>query len=519
MRGRGLRWCGIGALLVALACTVVLAPGADAQSRKSTRSTAKAPSLSSQINEQKRRIDTQQALIDSQRVMIETGNAEADSQAVLLSIQAARIAALDSALVIMKRRLETLESQANFPVWEDSLELRIRQVEAATQKSPELPPDVVSAGDFPGSIRIPGTDAAIKFGGRIRTAVVLTLDPLGTDDRFLTNSIPVGVPDTIGEATRTNISARASRLNIEFRTPTGAEQVRAFFEGDFAGEVSSTSGGVVNAFRLRHSYAQYRGFIVGQTWSTFSDPWVELEDLDFEGVSSENVIRQPQIRYWWTEGKHRIAVAIETPRVSLTGGTGVNLIPDVIARDFIQFAGGGHLQVAAVARQIRGESTPGETRSTWGLGSSVTGVVNVPIKTLTDRFMFQINGGSGSARYINDLNSLGGQDGVFDPATGDLQALEALGWYVGYEHQWKEWTRFKSMNLRSTALWSLVTVDNVAFQPDNAYKRTNRLALNLVFSPSGRVDVGLEYIYGTRENKDGQNEHANQVQAVGLFRF
>jgi hypothetical protein len=519
MRGRGLRWSWIGALLVALACIVALAPGADAQTRKGTRTTAKTPSVSTQIVEQKKRIDHQQALIDSQHVQIEMQRAAGDSMNTMITAQTARIAALDSALVIMKRRLETLESQANFPVWEDSLERRIAQVEAATQKSPELPPDIVSAGDFPGSIRIPGTDAAIKFGGRIRTAVVLTLDPLGTDDRFLTNSIPVGVPDTIGEATRTNISARASRLNIEFRTPAGVEEVRAFFEGDFAGEVSSTSGGVVNAFRLRHSYAQYRGFIVGQTWSTFSDPWVELEDLDFEGVSSENVIRQPLIRYWWTEGKHRVAVAIETPRVSLTGGTGVNLIPDVIARDFIQFKGGGHLQVAGVARQIRGESTPGETRSTWGLGGSVTGVVKVPVRTLTDRFMFQINGGSGIARYINDLNSLGGQDGVFDPTTGDLQALEALGWYVGYEHRWKEWSRFKDTNLRSTVLWSWVTVDNAAFQLDNAYKRTNRVALNLVFSPSGRVDVGLEYIYGTRENKDGQNEHANQVQAVGLFRF
>src|SRR5215510_4811211 len=112
----------------------------------------------------------------------------------------------------MKKRLEILESQANLPAWEDSLEERIRKVEAATKKSPELPPDIVSAGDFPGSIRIPGSDAAIKFGGRIRTAVVLTLDPLGTDDRFLTNSIPVGTPPTTGEARRTNISARASRI-------------------------------------------------------------------------------------------------------------------------------------------------------------------------------------------------------------------------------------------------------------------------------------------------------------------
>jgi hypothetical protein len=94
---------------------------------------------------------------------------------------------------------------------------------------------------------------------------------------------------------------------------------------------------------------------------------------------------------------------------------------------------------------------------------------------------------------------------VFDSTSGELKPLNVLGWYVGYEHRWKEWARAQNMNLRSTVLWSLVAVDNYDFQPPDAYKRTNRLALNLVYSPSSRVDVGAEYIYGKRENHDGQH--------------
>src|SRR5262245_24473770 len=476
-----------------------------------------APNLSAQIADQKRQIEAQQALIDTQRTMIVAQGALADSQAVQLASQTARVAALDSQLVVMKQRLETLESQANFPAWEDTLEKRLAKVEAATQKSPELPPDIVSAGDFPGSIRIPGSDAAIKFGARIRTAMVLTLDPLGTTDRFLTNSIPVGVPNT-GDAKRTNISARASRLNLEFRTPGGAQEIRAFFEGDFAGQ-ALTEGKPIDAFRLRHAYAQYRGLIVGQTWSTFSDPWVELEDLDFEGVSSENVIRQPQLRYWWTRDKNRLAVAIETPLVSISGGTGVNLFPDVVAREFFELSNGGHVQLAAVLRKIRGEGAPGDVRSTWAGGGSLTGVVKVQVQGLTDRAMFQVNGGTGIARYINDLNSAGGLDAAFDSTTGELKAIPAIGWYVGYEHRWKEWHRLQTMNLRSTVLWSLVNVHNYPFQPPDTYNVTNRFAVNLVFSPNGRIDAGIEYIYGKRENFDGQHADANQIQFVGLFRF
>jgi hypothetical protein len=500
-------------LAVIFGAALLAAPSAFAATAKKSSKPA-SPGLSSQIAEQRKRIDEQQALISHQRDLIEAQAAAADSQAARLAGQATRLTALDSQLVVMKQRLEILESQSGLPTWEDSLSARLRKVEAATQKAPELPPDIVSAGDFPGSIRIPGSDAAIKFGARIRTAVVLTLDPLGTDDRFLTNSIPVGVATSSGEAKRTNISARASRLNVEFRTPGGLEEVRAFLEGDFAGSTST------NAFRLRHAYAQYRGFIVGQTWSTFSDPWVDLEDLDFEGVSSENVIRQPQLRYWWTRQKvNRLAVAMETPAVSITGGQGVNLFPDMIGRIYHELPHGGHLQLAGVIRQIRGQTTTGLVRTDWGAGGSASGDIKVPIKQLTDRIMFQLNGGTGIARYINDLNSAGGMDAVFDTTTGTLTAIPALGWYVGYEHSWKEWKTLQTMNLRSTALWSLVSVQTYDFQPADSYKRTNRLALNLVFSPSTRVDAGLEYIFGRRENKDGQSADANQFQLVMLFRF
>src|SRR5262249_37873272 len=280
--------------------------------------------------------------------------------------------------------------------------------------------------------RIPGTDAALKVGGRIRTSAVLTLDPLGTDDRFLTNSIPVGGVVVSGVARRTNISARASRFNLEFRTPSGEKELRAFFEGDFAG--------AANAFRLRHAYAQFVGWIVGQTWSTFSDPWADVEDLDFEGISSENVIRQPQLRYVWNSTANtRTAFAIETPSASVTGGAGVNLFPDVISRLYWGYTPEGHLQVAGVLRQIRAETQAGDVRSDWSYGGSASGVIPNRAWHLKDQITFQFNGGVGIARYINDLSSLGGQDAVFDSTTGDLQALPALGWYVGYEHTWKEW--------------------------------------------------------------------------------
>jgi len=468
-------------------------------------------STSARLAEQQRQIDAQRDSIATQRALLEVQHAITEGQAQQIEAQRAQLDSLERRLDEMSRRIEELSSQAGMPALEQDIQKRLDELEAATKKSPELPPDMVTAGSFPGSIRIPGSDAAIKFGGRIRVAAVFTLNPLGTDDRFLTNSIPVGVV-TSGEARRTSISARASRLNIEFRTPGGREQVRAFFEGDFSG--------AGNAFSLRHAYAQYVGFIVGQTWSTFSDPGADHLDLDFEGVSSENLIRQPLIRYWWgKEGATRKAVAVETPSVSITGGQGVNLMPDAVARAFYLLPKGGHLQLAGVFRQIRGQSTAGDVKTAWGGGGSVSGVVLVPIKRLSDRIVFQFNGGIGIARYINDLNKLGGMDAAFDSTTNTLKAIPALGWYGSYEHVWKQWETGEKMNLRSMVMWSFVGVKNYDFQAGNTYEHTNRLSINAVISPSNRIDMGVEYIYGTRSNKDSQSGFANQFQLVGRFQF
>jgi hypothetical protein len=501
-------------------------PPATAAKKKSAPKPTVA-SLSKQLQEQKALVEQQAALVEEQRALLTEQQARIADQDAKLTSQEAEVEAqralvteLQAQLAELKKRLDELEQLVPQAAQQEALDERLKRIEEASQKVPELASTMVSAGDFPGSIRIPGTDAAIKFGGRIRTALVFTLDALGSDDRFLTNSIPVEPDDAAaGKGKRTTFTANTSRFNFEMRTPTGVGQMRAFIEGDFFG---STGTDARTAFRLRHAFAQFKGILIGQTWSTFSDPAANHQDLDFEGINGENVIRQPQVRYTWKlADDFEMAAALETPQVSLTGGQGVNLIPDTIVRAIWRFKDIGHLQSAVVFREIRGEAnlTPGAVRSDFATGVTLSGVVPFYYFGLTDRLIFQVNGGTGIARYINDLNSLGGQDAVFHPSTGELEALPAVGWYFAYEHQWKEWKATRDMKLRSSVIWSYVTVNNFDFQLPDAYHQTNRFSFNLVFSPTNRIDAGIEYIYGTRENNDGQRGSADQFQAVGIFRF
>ena len=325
----------------------------------------------------------------------------------------------------------------------------------------------VSAGDFPGSIRVPGTDAAFKVGGQARMSLVHTLAPLGVDDRFITSSIPVD-RETAGDASRTTYSASPSRLNVDLRSPSRLGDVRTFMEWDFAG-----SG---NAARLRHAFIQAKRWTVGQTWSTFSDPEAEPIGIDFEGLNAISLFRQPQIRFTQPFRDNLSAsLAVENPAPDLTGAQGVNSTPDFIARLRWEpkqgvpgphlFGRTAHVQAAILVRTLRGEVTaqPDTTLSTGGFGGNLSGVL-VPRWDSDDRFKFAVNTGWGIGRYITDLGTLGGQDAVYDPVADSLRSLPVYSAYLGYERAWKP-------TFTSAITYGLVRVSNLDIQPERRAAR------------------------------------------------
>ena len=347
--------------------------------------------------------------------------------------------------------------------------------------------------------------------------LVRNLGALGTDDRFVTSSIPIaGTPDA-GKDSRMTLTASASRLETDFRTPTPFGQLRAFVSGDFAGSNRT--------YRLRHAFGQWRGVLIGQTWSAFSDPEAEPDGLDFEGLNAISLFRQPGIR--WTKplnGRTEFAIALENPSPDITGASGVNQIPDLIGRvrfnpgedpsgRRILFGGGGHTQLALLMRQIRGEADdrPNEVLSTAGFGVHFSGRIPAPWRR-QDNVKFATAAGIGIGRYITDLGTLGGQDAVYDPVTNTLHALPVYSTYGGYEHWWTE-------TLRSTGTFGLVFVNNLDIQAADALRMTTRSSVNIAWSPVRRADLIAEFLFGRRENKDGEDGRAGQVQIGWIFRF
>jgi hypothetical protein len=409
-----------------------------------------------------------------------------------------------------------LKSQAPAPTVGAALEQRLEAIEKSVQRAPEMPAKSVSAGDFPGSIRVPGTNTAFKVGGQARMTLVHSLRPLGVDDRFITSSIPVEGAQSAGEEARTTYAAAPSRVNLDLRTPSRLGDLRTFLEWDFA----ATDDGA----RLRHAFIQARRWMVGRTWSTFSDPEAEPMGIDFEGLNAISLFRQEQIRFTQAVRPNlNFSLAIENPAPDLTGASGVNLTPDFIGRVRWEpehepigprlIGRAVHVQAAILVRTLRGELTarPEKTLLTGGFGANISGVL-VPQWDADDRFKFATNAGWGIGRYITDLSTLGGQDAVYDSTSDSLRALRVFSTYFGYERLWKP-------TFTTAITYGLVEVRNLDIQPLDALHRTDRGTVNLTWTPIPQLDLVLEFLTGRRVNKDGAHGSSSQVQAGWTFRF
>ena len=53
----------------------------------------------------------------------------------------------------------------------------------------------------------------------------------------------------------------------------------------------------------------------------------------------------------------------------------------------------------------------------------------------------------------------------------------------------------------------------------DTYKIAHYLSVNLFYNLTPSCQLGAAYLYGTRENMDTQQGHANRVQAIVQYNF
>ena len=107
-------------------------------------------------------------------------------------------------------------------------------------------------------------------------------------------------------------------------------------------------------------------------------------------------------------------------------------------------------------------------------------------------------------RHLKALHS-------FD-AQVSLRALPVASGYFGYEHAW-------SPVFTTAVTYGVVNVSNLDIQLEDAFHRTQRTSINLMWNPLPFVDIVVEYLAGTRVNKNGQRASSSQIQSGWTLKF
>ncbi len=333
------------------------------------------------------------------------------------------------------------------------------------------------------------------------------------EDTLRVTTIPVesGLYGNDGNFT---FSVRQSRLGIK-----GAygDDITFKLEGELFG-VGSDQG--QTTLRVRHAYGTYKNFLMGQTWSNFMDIDIFPNTVDYWGPTGMVFYRNQQATYTFPMGEDLVSVGLEDPGTALTVGrfrdtsdcdlpnapldcdsTGstaadvfqsYNDLPDLAARyrnngDF------GHYQVAGIVRKLGYERLDNGAKDYevgWGINTS--SALNTWGK---DQLKLQVAYGEGIGNYMND----GGIDiapDSTDITKANAETVPLWGLSAYYDHYWSDkWS--------TSVGWSMTDLDTTDGQGPDEFKKGQIANINLLYYPADHVLMGTEFIWGQRENIDG----------------
>ena len=478
--------------------------------------------VQAQLKELRDLLAQQQEELAAQRILIE--QLQGSQPAAKTGPHTAAVAkpTVDSAVAAQQPGTDTPPAKADQSGQQQAVEALAQQQQTAPETSQEKyaalqkkilndPSNTIYDPDFPGAWYLPGTTAAMKVGGYVDLSIVNSFDPMLQPDRFIVGSIPPKGEPVAGAEKGTNVTASRSRVNLEYREQTKQGEIRAFVEGDFQGDGDT--------FRLRHAYGQYKSVLAGKTWSTLMNFNADPEILDNEGISGQIRIRHSEVRWSPQFGqKHKLELALEDPQTDVINGQGVRGRADLVAslnRMPHGLFGHRNYNVGVILRDLKASQnngSPNESTTGWGITASGRQPIKWPGGK--DFLLWQLTYGEGIGHYIKDLNTVGGGDAVFDPQ-GQLRALPVFAGYVSYLHEWPmTWGFVKSWPgiLRSSLNLSFVDINNYQFQEGSDYKSTREASVNLIYSPTANINMGVEFLWGERTNRDESKGTATQLQ-------
>ncbi len=298
-----------------------------------------------------------------------------------------------------------------------------------------------------------------------------------------------------------------SRLFFKLVGNTDVGRLVSYIEMEFEGPN--------NTPKLQQAFVQFKGFTLGQAWSTFGDMSAVPTTIDEEGPCSGIEIRQPMIRYTYKiNDRWQTALALEYAQASYTTGNFTNKIrqkvPDIPLNVRYSMKNGSHLQIGAILRNISyQDKTNDKDKMKTGWGVMGSGLINLCPKT---EFMFQGVYGKGISNYIQDIAGLG-YDLIPNPQyQGRLKTPGMWGLFGAIQQNW-------TSKLYSSLIYSYARLENRADLAGTTYKYAQYAGVNLLWNFTEYGTTGIEYVFGRRNDFNKDYGNANRINAMVQYRF
>lgn len=369
-----------------------------------------------------------------------------------------------------------------------------------------------SAEDWPGAFHLPGTETQMRISGFVELDAIHDTDAITTPTAFETSAI-VTNDKTASEGAegQTDLSVQASRLVLETKTPIAEHQLKTYVSADWFGDFSASSP----SFELRQAYGEVGNvflggdILMGQTWSTVTDLDAAPNVLDYQGPNALFGERRPLLRWSKDLGSAlSLKLAAEAPDLRVFEGAGsVSRWPDaVIALNWETHQ--AELLGTAIARDLRASAGGTGTVETLGWGTSVQGRVQMPSALGQDFATFALTYGEGIGGLVNDAPP----DASYNTLTGKLAPIPTFAWMATYQRWW-------SPKFYSVASYGEVEQDTLSFQTPDAFEKTRYASANLTWTPFPQWLLGVEVLYGSREDNNGAEGSDIRTQFTSRFSF
>lgn len=298
-----------------------------------------------------------------------------------------------------------------------------------------------------------------------------------------------------------------TRIGVKVETEQG---VKVVVEGDFRG-----NGG--GDLRLRHGYGEYKGVLLGQTWSNFNSFVGNTSVLDFDALAGNAGLqgRVAQARY--TTGP--LSFSLEDGNKSILGDADVKQsLPTMTAR-FEEKSGALSLSAGALLHQIEYDTG---TADDSAMGYAVFGAARFALSsTVSIQGALTYSDGANAYLYRSGEN-FGAEDAYLNG--GDLETISGYGGTIGIG------VEVGPGSVNAGVGWVTNDWDDAeddlglgAADDDNAvgnkHETNSNAMVNYLWDPVENVTLGVEYGYFMVDEVDGDDGDASRILFAGQYNF